>query len=379
MDPLAHTLVGATLAESPIARSAGSRIPLATATLLIGANLPDIDFVLYFVSADPALAHRRGWTHGVLAMAVLPLLLTVGVLLWDRWVRRRKHPDRLPARPVAILGLAILSVFTHPALDWLNTYGVRLLMPFDGRWFYGDSLFIIEPWIWLLLGGAVFLARAPRGRKLALWIVLAALTSIPVLGAPAPSGIDPLIPKVLWVAGLGGIAALRLRGFPTRLPSPRLANRVLAVLGMYLLLSVASTWIARHQVLEDLASQGISIAEPGRDLMVGPLPYNPLVRDVVAKADAYHVGRFHWLPGPRLELTDTLPLPEPSPELAAAQRASCVQGFLVWVRFPYTKIEETGQGSTRVHLMDARYTRRRTSGFGSTTVEILTDGEPSCP
>ena len=32
----------------------------------------------------------------------------------------------------------------QPLLDWLNTYGVRFLMPFDGTWFYGDALFIID-------------------------------------------------------------------------------------------------------------------------------------------------------------------------------------------------------------------------------------------
>ncbi len=41
MDPLAHTLFGAALAESGLKR----RSRYATATLLIGANLPDIDVV----------------------------------------------------------------------------------------------------------------------------------------------------------------------------------------------------------------------------------------------------------------------------------------------------------------------------------------------
>jgi inner membrane protein len=34
---------------------------------------------------------------------------------------------------------------THPLLDYMNTYGVRPFLPFDGSWFYGDTLFVIDP------------------------------------------------------------------------------------------------------------------------------------------------------------------------------------------------------------------------------------------
>ena len=66
-------------------------------------------------------------------------------------------PDRAPARAGPLLGLAALAVITHPMLDWLNNYGMRWLMPFDGRWSYGDALFIVDPWVWLALGGVLFL------------------------------------------------------------------------------------------------------------------------------------------------------------------------------------------------------------------------------
>ena len=41
MDNLCHTLVGAALAQSGLKR----RSPLGTVTLLIGANLPDVDVI----------------------------------------------------------------------------------------------------------------------------------------------------------------------------------------------------------------------------------------------------------------------------------------------------------------------------------------------
>ena len=37
-------------------------------------------------------------------------------------------------------------------------------MPFSDRWFYGDTLFIVDPWLWLILGGAVMLAWTAHTR-----------------------------------------------------------------------------------------------------------------------------------------------------------------------------------------------------------------------
>ena len=73
MDPLTHTLVGANLASTRL----GEKTRLATAALVIGANIPDVDAILYFTNQqDLALGFRRGWTHGVLALFVLPFVLT---------------------------------------------------------------------------------------------------------------------------------------------------------------------------------------------------------------------------------------------------------------------------------------------------------------
>lgn len=148
MDNLCHTLAGAALAKAGLDR----RTPLATPALLIAANLPDLDILSYLRDPLFALTFRRGWTHGVLAMLALPPLLAGVMLLWDRQVRRRLQPDAPPAIPRQLMLVSVAGVLSHPLLDLLNTYGVRLLMPFSERWFYGDTLFIIDPWLWLLLG-----------------------------------------------------------------------------------------------------------------------------------------------------------------------------------------------------------------------------------
>jgi len=107
---------------------------------LIGANLPDIDVLAYLDGPGADLAFRRGWTHGIPAIIVLPFLLTGAVVLFDRMVRRLGRAT-LPSTviPRQVLLLAGVSVLTHPILDSLNTYGVRWLMPFSPRWFYAPS------------------------------------------------------------------------------------------------------------------------------------------------------------------------------------------------------------------------------------------------
>ena len=68
------SLVGLALAESGLKR----RTSLATATLLIGANFPDIDVVA--VPLGAGFQYRRGITHGFLALALLPFVLA-GIML----------------------------------------------------------------------------------------------------------------------------------------------------------------------------------------------------------------------------------------------------------------------------------------------------------
>lgn len=146
MDNLTHSLVGALVGQMGLKRKTGLAMP----TLIIAANLPDIDAVATLLGGHQHLALRRGLTHGPIAMLVLPLLLWACMLWFDAWqTRRGKRPDnRLPIDKTWLLVLAYLGCLSHPLLDWLNSYGVRFLEPFSSQWFYGDSIFIIDVWIW---------------------------------------------------------------------------------------------------------------------------------------------------------------------------------------------------------------------------------------
>ena len=158
MDNLTHSLVGAVMGQAGLKRTTGLAMP----ALIIGANIPDIDAACFFwLEGVEHLAFRRGITHGPPAMVLLPLVLAGALWGFDRWQEKRgKRPEgRLPVHFGWLYGLSLLGCLSHPALDWLNVYGVRLLEPFSSAWSYGDTLFIIDVWLWAVLGGSVWWSR----------------------------------------------------------------------------------------------------------------------------------------------------------------------------------------------------------------------------
>lgn len=289
MDNLCHTLVGAAFGEAGLKRQTA----LGNATLMIAANLPDLD-VLVFTTDVPPVAFRRGWTHGILAQAVLPLLLTGAIVLVSRL--RRESPDRRPLRAGWILALACIGTASHVLLDLLNNYGVRLLTPFSWHWFYGDSVFIIDPWLWLVLGIGITIAR----KRVAV----------------------------------------------------RPARVALLVAAVYIAAMVVSARVARGIVLDTwrTAHGGDPV-----NVMVGPQPITPLQRDVIIDAgDHYESGIFTWLPL-RVDFDERLvPKNASRPEIAEASEAPNVRAFLAWSRFPYWTIQPTS-GGTFVTVADMRF------------------------
>jgi inner membrane protein len=157
MDNLTHSLAGAVLGQMGLKKKTGLAMP----TLIIAANIPDIDAVATLLGGHQHLAMRRGITHGPVAMLVLPIILWGIMLAWAKW---RPSEQRLPIHKGWLLALAYIGTLSHPALDWLNVYGIRLLEPFTSEWYYGDTLFIIDVWIWAALAIGVWMS-IKRERK----------------------------------------------------------------------------------------------------------------------------------------------------------------------------------------------------------------------
>lgn len=369
VDPLTHSLTGAALSRAGLNRTT----PLATATLVIAANAPDVDALVTFAGTYTSLALRRGITHGPIAMLLLPFIVTGAMLLYDRGRRRRKQADLPRVRALPTLGLATLGVLTHPALDWMNTYGIRLLSPFSERWFYGDSLFIIDPWIWLALAAPLVAVYAGTRRRQVIWSLLALAASAMVLLVP----MVPIAAKVAWVVALAAVLlhVLRTRRRADMEPVTRRGAR-LAVGGVaaYITLMVAADLVASGRVHAEAVAAGI---QP-QDVMVGPVPANPFAGDVVvATVDAYHLGRFSWFRQPHVEWASTpIPMGERTEVVFATLQLPQVRNFLRWSRFPFVAVEEDATGYV-VRFGDARYPDRQVrGGLGGVTVQVRRPDRP---
>jgi len=154
-----HTLTGLCLARAGLDRLA----PHAVWTAVIAANLPDIDILVDLRGAPDYIAYHRGITHSIVGIPALALLLAAVM-----------HAIAKGFRGHFIVALAVM--FTHPALDYANTYGVRPLLPFDSRWIYGDALFVIDPFVDLVLAAGLAAGAYFRRRRLAAAISLAIMT-----------------------------------------------------------------------------------------------------------------------------------------------------------------------------------------------------------
>jgi inner membrane protein len=298
MDNLCHTLVGAVCGEAGLKR----RTRFGNATLMIAANLPDLD-VAVFLTGSPSVAFRRGITHGVAAQLILPPVLAL--IIW-RIARGRSADSTNTAHLGWLIALSYVGVLSHVGLDFLNSYGIRLLMPFSGRWFYGDTLFIIDPWMWMVMGAGVWLARKWHSARPARLAIALAVLYVGVMFVSARAARQIVIDA--WTGGNG---------------APPLA------------------------------------------LMVGPRPLTPLSRDVIVDAgDRYVTGTFSWLPA-SVTFGETVPKNHQHHEVSLAQPEPDIQAFLVWSRFPVWALAREPDG-THVTVGDMRFggVRRLFGGAG---------------
>jgi inner membrane protein len=152
LEPFTHLLTGACLGRSGLNRTSA----LATVTTTLAAEAPDLDVLGNFKDPVFGFAHHRGFTHSLLGLFFVCLLvLGVVYLVW----RLRDHKIKDPKLPPrwGLLGLyAYLAGLTHILLDFTNNYGVRPFWPFSERWYSWDIVFVIEPVIFaFLLAGLV--------------------------------------------------------------------------------------------------------------------------------------------------------------------------------------------------------------------------------
>ena len=141
MEPVTHFLFGACMGRAGLNRKTG----LATLTLTLAAEAPDLDVLGGFGGRAFGFAHHRGFTHSFVGVPIDALaVLGFVYLAWRCRGRKTKDPD-LPPRWGLLFLYACLAGLSHILLDFTNNYGVRPFWPFSEKWYSWDIVFIVEP------------------------------------------------------------------------------------------------------------------------------------------------------------------------------------------------------------------------------------------
>ncbi len=153
MEPITHFLTGAVLARAGFNR----KTALATATMTLAAEAPDLDVFWGFKGPVYGFAHHRGFTHSFLGL-VFTSALVVGVM-YLIWLLRRRKTNILGLAPRwgLLFLFAYIAGLSHILLDYTNNYGVRPFWPFWEKWYSWDIVFIVEPALYIILLGALIL------------------------------------------------------------------------------------------------------------------------------------------------------------------------------------------------------------------------------
>jgi inner membrane protein len=147
MDPVTHMLTGACVSRAGLNRKTG----LATLTIILALEAPDIDSLSYFAGSVAGLQHHRGITHSFVGAPFVAALVTAVVYGVYRWMKRSGREPKLPPRWRLLYFYALLGALLHLFQDSTNNYGVRPFAPFSERWQSWDIVFIVDPIMLLAL------------------------------------------------------------------------------------------------------------------------------------------------------------------------------------------------------------------------------------
>lgn len=306
MDNLSHTLAALALSQAGLNR----KTRYATLTMVIGANLPDVDVASALGGSIAYLEYHRGITHSILGAAVLAGALAAVVYL----AGQKASPPKKAGPPLdpRWLGVAaLIALESHVLMDFTNPYGIRPFLPFSARWFAWDIMPIIDLLLWALL----------------------------ILGLALP----PLFRLISEEVG-----AARTK--------PR-AGALFALGSMVVLWGVRD--MAHRRVLTMLDSHTYGQENPVQ-FGAFPSPVNPFAwNGVVETGSAFHILSANALEADvDVEHATVFHKPDDSPALEAARKTHAAEIFLDFARYPWSNVEETDNGFL-VSIQDLRATSPR--------------------
>jgi inner membrane protein len=144
-------LTGACVSRAGLNR----KTALATLTLALAFEAPDIDSVFYFKDSIAGLEHHRGITHSLVGapfMAAGVVALVYGIHRWRSSRQKIASGDassgalpKLAPNWKLLFAYALLGSLLHLFQDFTNNYGVRPFAPFSEKWYSWDIVFIVDP------------------------------------------------------------------------------------------------------------------------------------------------------------------------------------------------------------------------------------------
>ncbi len=284
---------------------------LATATLTLAAEFPDLDVLSRFGGPAFGFAHHRGFTHSFLGVPIdAAVVLGFVYLIWRLRGRKVKDPN-LPPRWGMLFIYGCLAGVSHILLDFTNNYGVRPFWPFSEKWYSWDIVFIFEP-------------------------VLFAMLLLGLIVPPLFSLVDREI------------------GARPRKPRGR-AGATLALLGMIVLWGVRD--YEHRSAVNALGARTYRGAEPLR-ASAYPAMINPFEWYGVVETPAFFALAPVDSTGPEVDPANNLEIrykPEETPVTLAAKKSYLGSVFLDWAQYPITETEELQEGGYIVYFEDLRF------------------------
>src|SRR5450631_1473059 len=316
LEPLTHFLTGACLARAGFNR----KTALATATMTLAAEAPDLDVVGIFKGPIFLFAHHRGFTHSFLGLIFVSAAVVGFMYLVWRLRGRKTNIPNLPPRWGLLFLFAYISVLSHILLDYTNNYGVHPLWPFSEKWYSWDIVSIYEPVLYVfLVAGLVAPLFFSRNE-------------------PLPHGRTAAVLALACVAGLYAVRDHEHR-----------------------------------QALHALEAQSFDSAPP---VLVSVYPYPTTVTRwyaVIETRNSFVTSDVNSLSG-RLDPAELLTIPEPpeTPATLAAKQSDFGRVYLAWAQYPLLTEEVSGT-NTIVYFHDLRFgypsMRRRNMLSGSVELD----------
>ncbi len=308
MEPFTHALTSLALA-----RAGGKRLPrFGTAMMVVSGLAPDLDYASYFGGAGAFMRFHRTALHSLTGSAVLACVITGAFCVLDR----RMPPKKQQAKTIAPLAfgaafaVCAIGAAGHMLLDVASGVGVQLLWPFRSHWSGWNLITDLDLWALLLL---------IVGLLLPLLFMLVNEEVGERKKGPGGSR-AAVVTLVLLAAYFGARANLHSRAIDLIL-SREYHGRIALSAAAFPESSAPFSWRG--------------IAETDNTMEEVDVPLGP--------GDQFDSER-----------SVSLFKPEDSPALAAGEKSSAAQEFLLYAKVPFARVQPLEAGY-RVEVRDLRF------------------------